>query len=98
MAGASTSVYTFISVVSGQYEYKSAWTSLTDKTYKCIVWEENKCSKYIVNDQLFNIRIEDAYLSYISARNNSRTSDNFRWISDLVMFGQSRMQKETQNK
>ena len=66
MAGANTSVYTFSSVVSGQYEYKSAWTSLTDKTCKCIMWEVNKCNKYIVNDQLFNIRIEDPHLSYIS--------------------------------
>ena len=36
MAGASTSVYDFDSVVRGQHIYKSAWTSLTDKTRKCI--------------------------------------------------------------
>ena len=34
MAGASTIVYAFSSVVSGQYEYKSASTSLTDKMCK----------------------------------------------------------------
>ena len=66
MAGASTSVYTFSSVVSGKYEYKSAWISLTDKTCKCIMWEGNKCNKYMVNDQLLNILIEDPHLSYIS--------------------------------
>ena len=62
MAGASTSVYAFSSVVSGQYKYKSARTSLTDKTCKCIMWEGNKCNEYIVNDQLFNVRIEDAHI------------------------------------
>ena len=38
MAGASTSVYKFDSVVRGQNVYKSVWTSLTDwcKTCKCI--------------------------------------------------------------
>ena len=60
MAGASTIAYAFSSVVSGQYEYKSAWSSLTDKTCKCMMWEGNKCNKYIVNVQLFNIQIEDA--------------------------------------
>ena len=43
MAGASTSVYKFDSIVRGQRIYKSAWTSLTDwytKTRKCIpVWK-----------------------------------------------------------
>ena len=62
MAGASTSDYTFSSVVSNQYEYKSVWTSLTDKTCKSNMWEGNKCNKYIVNDQLFDIQIEDAHL------------------------------------
>ena len=43
-AGASTGVYEFGSVVSGQYAYKSAWTSLTDKY---IMWENgNKCDEY----------------------------------------------------
>ena len=65
MAGASTSVYTFSSVVSGKYEYKSVWISLTDKTCTCNMWEENKCNKYIVNDQLFNIQIKDAHLLHI---------------------------------
>ena len=40
MAGASTSVYEFYSMVRGQHIYKSAWTSLTDRTSKCILWEE----------------------------------------------------------
>ena len=31
MAGGSTIVYAFNRVVSRQYEYKSVWTSLTDK-------------------------------------------------------------------
>ena len=30
MAGASTSVYEFDSVIRGQHVYKSVWTSLTD--------------------------------------------------------------------
>ena len=54
MAGASTSVYEFDSVVRGQYVYKSVWTSLTDwcsKTGKCIlVWEDDKLDKYAIND------------------------------------------------
>ena len=40
MAGASTSVYKFDSVVRGQQVYKSVWTPLTDwcsKTCKCIL-------------------------------------------------------------
>ena len=41
MAGASTSVYKFDNVVKGQHVYKSAWTPLTDKTRKCILWEDN---------------------------------------------------------
>ena len=47
MAGASTSVYKFNSVVRGQHVYKSAWTPLTDKTCKCILREDNKCDKYM---------------------------------------------------
>ena len=41
MAGASTSVYKFNNVVRYQYVYKSLWTTLTDKTCKCIMWEDN---------------------------------------------------------
>ena len=56
MAGASTSVYEFYSVVRGQHVYKSVWTSLTDwhsKTRKRIpVQEDDKCDKYAINDQL----------------------------------------------
>ena len=47
MAGASTSVYEFDSVVRGQHIYKSVWTSLTDwcsKTRKCILVLENNKS------------------------------------------------------
>ena len=62
MAGASTITYAFSSVVSDQYKYNCVWTSLTDKTCKCIMWEENKCNKYIVNVQLFNIQTEDAHI------------------------------------
>ena len=50
MAGASTSVYEFDSVVRGQHVYKNVWTSFTDwcsKTCKCIaVREDKKCDKY----------------------------------------------------
>ena len=56
MAGASTSVYKFDSVVRGEYVYKSVCTSLTDwcsKTCKCIpVQEDNKHDKYAINDRL----------------------------------------------
>ena len=56
MAGASTSVYKFDSVVRGQYVYKSAWTSLTywcSKTRKCIpVRENDERDKYAINDRL----------------------------------------------
>ena len=90
MAGASTSVYTFSSVVSAQYEYKSAWTSLTDKTYKCIMWEGNKCNKYIVNDQLFNIRIEDAHLSYISREMLRISSFSFTYRTIFIKLLQLR--------
>ena len=46
MAGASTSVYEFDNVVRSQHVYKSAWTTLTDKTRKCILQENNECDKY----------------------------------------------------
>ena len=50
MAGASTSVDEFDSVVRGQHIYKSVWTSLTgwcSKTRKCIlVWEDDEHDKY----------------------------------------------------
>ena len=56
MAGGSTSVYEFDSVVRGQHVYKSVWTSLTDwrsKTCKCIlVLEDDKRDKYTINDRL----------------------------------------------
>ena len=53
MAGASTSVYEFDSVVRGQHIYKSVWTSLTDwcsKTRKYM--EDDEHDKYAMNDQL----------------------------------------------
>ena len=53
MAGASTSVYEFDNVVRGQHVYKSAWTSLTDKTRKCILQEDNEHDKYAVNNRLY---------------------------------------------
>ena len=40
MVGASTIAYAFTSVVSDQYKYNCAWTSLTDKTCKCISGKE----------------------------------------------------------
>ena len=56
MAGASTSVYEFDSMVRGQHVYKSVWTSLTDwysKTHKCIpVREDNESDNYTINDRL----------------------------------------------
>ena len=52
MAGASTSVYEFDSVVRAYHVYKSARTPLTDKTRKCILWEDNKRDKYTVNNRL----------------------------------------------
>ena len=56
MAGTSTSIYEFDSVVRGQHVYKSEWTSLTDwciKTHKCIpVQEDDEHDKYTINDQL----------------------------------------------
>ena len=56
MAGASTSVYEFDSVVKGQRIYKSVWTSLTDWCSKIcksiLVREDDDCDKYAINDQL----------------------------------------------
>ena len=56
MAGASTSVYEYDSVVIGQHIYKSVWASLTDwcsKTPKCIlVREADERDKYAINDRL----------------------------------------------
>ena len=46
MAGASNSCYAFDGLASGQYKYKSAKTSLTDKTCKCIMWEGNEGDEY----------------------------------------------------
>ena len=46
MAGANTIVYEF---GRGQHIYESLWSPLTDKTHK-IMWEDNKCDKYAVND------------------------------------------------
>ena len=49
MAGASTSVYEFDSVVRGKHVYTSVWTSLTDwcsETRKCTsVQEDDECDK-----------------------------------------------------
>ena len=53
MASANTNVYEFDNVVRGQHIYKSAWTPLTDKTCKCILWEDNEHVKYAVNNQLY---------------------------------------------
>ena len=53
MAGASTSVYEFDNVVRGQHVYKNAWTPLTNKTRKCMLWEDNECDKYAVNNRLY---------------------------------------------
>ena len=56
MAGASTSVYEFDSVVRGQHVYKSVWTTLTNwcsKTCKCIpVREDDDHDKYAIKDRL----------------------------------------------
>ena len=51
MAGARTSVYKFDGMVRGQHVYESAWTPVTDKTHKWILWEDNKRDKYAVNDR-----------------------------------------------
>ena len=64
MAGASTSVYEFDSVVRGQHIYKTVWTSLTDwcsKTCKCIpVREDDKRDKYAIKIECSNTRKRDA--------------------------------------
>ena len=52
MAGASTGVYEFDSVVRGQHIYKSVWMPLTDKTSKFIMLEDNKRGEYAINDRL----------------------------------------------
>ena len=50
IAGGSTSVYEFDSMVRSQHIYKSAWTPLTNKTHKCIQWQDNRCDKCAIND------------------------------------------------
>ena len=52
MAAASTNVSEFDSVVRSQHVYKSAWTPLTDKLHKYILWEDNECDKYAAKDWL----------------------------------------------
>ena len=56
MAGASTSVYEFDSVVRGQHIYKSVWIPITDwcsKTRKWIpVRKDDERDKYTINDPL----------------------------------------------
>ena len=52
MAVASTSVHEFDKVVRGHHVYKSAWTPLTDKMCKCILWWHNERDKYVANDWL----------------------------------------------
>ena len=56
MAGVSTSVYRFDSVVRGQDIYESVWTSLIDwcsKTHKWIpVQKDDEGDKHTINDQL----------------------------------------------
>ena len=56
MAGVSTSVYEFNSMVRRQDVYKSVWTLLTDwcsKTRKWIpVRKDDERDKYAINDQL----------------------------------------------
>ena len=49
MAGASTGVYKFDSMVRGQHIDNSVWMPLTDETHKL---EENKFNKYTVNNRL----------------------------------------------
>ena len=77
MAGTSTSVYEFDSVVRGQHIYKSVWTLLTDwysKTHKCIpVREDNERIKYAINVDCSNIRKGDANIK--------------RDIENKLMFG-----------
>ena len=50
MVSASSSIYKFDNMVRGQHVYKNAWTPLTDKTCKCILWEDKKYAKYAVKD------------------------------------------------
>ena len=52
MAGTSISVAEFDSVIRGQHVYKSVWIPLTDKMHKHIMWQDNECDKYVVNDRL----------------------------------------------
>ena len=52
MADANTSAYEFESVVRGHNICKSAWIPLTDKMHNYILWEDNECDKYAVNDRL----------------------------------------------
>ena len=49
MAGASTDVNEFDSVVRGQHVCNNVWMPLTDEMHKL---EDNKCNKYAVNDRL----------------------------------------------
>ena len=53
MAGTSISVAEFDSVIRGQHVYKSVWIPLTDKMHKHIMWEDNECDKYVVNNWLY---------------------------------------------
>ena len=53
MAGVSTGVSKFDSVVRGQHVFKSVWTLLTNKTHKLIMLEDNKRGKYAANDRLY---------------------------------------------
>ena len=62
MAGASTSVYEFDNVGRGQHVYKSAWTPLTDKRCKCLLWEDNERDQYAVNNRLYQHPNEDAHI------------------------------------
>ena len=48
MAGASTGVYKFDSMVRGQHFDNSVWMPLTDETH--IKLEENKFNEYTVNN------------------------------------------------
>ena len=50
MADVSAGIYEFDNVVRGQHVYKSVWTSFSDKTHKCIMWEDNEHDEYAVVD------------------------------------------------
>ena len=63
MAGASTSVYKFDSMVRGHHIYVSAWTPLTDKTCKSILREDNKRDKYALMIDCSNIQKQDAHVN-----------------------------------